>query len=226
MLFVARGIALVFGNRRYWPFVAKPMLASTVIFFAIIVVGYTLLVPWGSARLEHLGLNGPISEATVRIAYLVLWWFLAGIVFVTMAGLLSSVLWDRLSEREVDPTPPNLSTNFKEWLLDALPRTGFACLIFCGTTCFFWLLPVGIVLASWLCLYDYTASAYLRRGVSFPRQVTRVMKSKGWPTFALTCGALTLLPFINVLLLPALVAGGTLMVAEAERAGNRNLLKE
>lgn len=218
MGFVVRGIGLVFGNRRYWPFVWKPMLACAGVFLAIVALGYWIFVPMLSSTLGRW-VDDRIAGGTATVAYAIIWWFLSGIVFVTIAGLLSSILWDRLSyevERTVNPSPPKEDTNFAEWLADALPRAGFACLIFCGTLGCFWLLPVAVVLASWLCLYDYTASAYLRRGISFARQFGRAFRCKGWPTFALACGLLTLLPFINVLVLPGLVAGGTLMVAESE----------
>lgn len=220
MVFVARGIGLVFGQRRYWPFVWRPMLASGAVFLGIFAIGYWLAVPFMAGQLERVGLSERITGGTALLAYGLLWWFLSGVVFVSMAGLLSSVLWDRLSyevERSIDPNPPKEQTNWSEWLIDALPRAGFAALIFCGSLGCFWLLPVSVALASWLCLYDYTASPYLRRGIPFHKQFGLAIRCKGWPTFALTCGLLTLLPLVNVLLLPGLVAGGTLMVAEDKR---------
>lgn len=221
MQFVVRGITLVFGNRRFWPYIAKPMLASFAVYLGIIAFGYWLVVPRLAAQIDRIGLDDRVSGGAATLLYGVLWWFLSGVVFVTIAGLTSSLLWDRLSyevERTVRDSPPKQDTNFSEWLIDALPRAGFATLIFCGSIGCFWIPPVGVVLASWLCLYDYSASAYLRRGVPFMRQFGKVFACKGWPTFALTCGLMTLLPFINVLMLPALVAAGTLMVAESDRS--------
>lgn len=210
---------MVFGNRKFWPFLWRPMLASGVAFLMIFTLGYMIVVPRLAGQLDRLGLGERVTGGTAAVAYALLWWLLSGVIFVTMAGLLSSILWDRLSyevERTVHDSPPKQDTNYREWLADALPRTAFAFLIFCGSLGCFWIPPISVLLASWLCLYDYTASPYLRRDVSFIRQFGRVFGCKGWPTFALTCGLLTLLPLINVLILPALVAGGTLMVAESE----------
>ncbi len=221
MLFVVRGITLVLGNRRFWPFIWRPMLASAGIFAFVLAIGYWLIVPQVRGLFNRTGLGEGVANVGATAAYLILLWFVASVLFITIAGLTSSFLWDRLSyevERTVRPAPPKHETTWPIWVADALPRTGFATLIFCGSVGCFWILPIGVALASWLCLYDYSACAYLRRGISFPVQFRSVFKNKGWPTFALTCGLLTLIPIVNVLLLPGLVAAGTLMVAENERS--------
>jgi uncharacterized protein involved in cysteine biosynthesis len=53
--------------------------------------------------------------------------------------------------------------------------------------------------------------------VTLGGQFGRVFRLRGWLTFLLLGGLLTLLPFINVLLLPVMVAAGTIMVAKSER---------
>ncbi len=220
MLFVVRGITLVLGDRKFWPFIWRPMLSSAGIFAAVLALGYWLIVPQIKGLFNRIGLEEGIASAGATAAYVAVLWFVAGILFITIAGLTSSFLWDRLSyevERTLRPAPPKQDLTWKLWVADALPRTAFATLIFCGSVGCFWLLPVGVVLASWLCLYDYTASAYMRRGVLFMGQLSKAPRNNGWPTFALTCGLLTLIPFVNVVLLPGLVAGGTLMVAENEQ---------
>jgi uncharacterized protein involved in cysteine biosynthesis len=221
MVFVIRGITLVYGNRRFWPYVWRPMAISAIIFVAIAAIVYFLLVPPAQGALGRIGIGSAVAGFGANAAFIALLWLMSSILFVFIAGITSSFLWDRLSyevELTVNPTPPKHATNAAEWLIDALPRMGFAAFVFCLSSGCFWILPIGVALASWLCLYDFTASAYLRRGTSFLAQFALAPRVRGWATFALTCGLMTLLPFINVLVLPGLVAGGTLMVAEGERS--------
>lgn len=218
--FISQGIALVFGNRRFWPFIWRPMLISAGILLAIIVLGYLLIVPAGDRFLDSRGLDSWLGGTLIRVGYAIVWWFLAGVVFAAISGLFSSLLWDKLSleiEREVNPNAPLPHLTAGSLMTDTVSRGIFAICIFLCTCGCFWLPPAGIALAAWLCLYDYTASAFLRRGILFPTQFRRALGVRGSATFALVSGLITVVPLLNVLLLPGLVAGGTLMVAEHER---------
>lgn len=218
--FIVQGIGLVFGNRRFWPFIWRPMLVSAAVFLAILLVGYWLIVPWGDRFLVSRGLDSWIGGTLIRVGYAVVWWFLAGVVFASIAGLLSSFVWDNLSlevERSVRPDAPHQRLTAGDLVVDTVARGIFALFIFGFTCACFWLPPAGIILAAWLCLYDYTASAYLRRGTLFPTQFRKAFGVRGSATFAVVSGLLTIVPLVNVLMLPGLVAGGTLMLAEHER---------
>lgn len=220
MQFIVQGIGLVFGNRRFWPFVWRPMAISAAILIAIIALGYFLIVPGGERFLAERGLDSWVGASLLRLGYALVWWFLAGVVFASIGGLLSSFLWEGLSlevEREVNANPPTHKLQTSELVSDTVSRGIFAFTIFFGTCACFWFPPAGVLLAAWLCLYDYTASAYLRRGVLFPTQFRRAFGVRGSASFALVSGLLTLVPFLNVVMLPGLVAGGTLMLAEHER---------
>lgn len=211
---------MVFGNRRFWPFIWRPMAISAAILAAIMLLGYLLIVPWGDRVLAQWGLESWVGGAILRIGYAILWWFLAGIVFAAISGLLSSFLWEHLSfeiEKESNPSPPKHRLSKGELVTDMLTRGFFALGIFFFTCGCFWFPLMGVLLAAWLCLYDYTAAPYLRRGILFPTQARRAFGVRGSATFAIVSGLLTVIPLVNVLLLPALVAGGTLMLAEHER---------
>lgn len=221
MGFVVRGITLVLGDRRYWPFIARPLAVSALMYAVIVAIGWFLTVPLMQSQLARVGVGERFGAWGANLVFVAVLWFTSTILFVTIAGLTSSFLWDRLSyevERTVSPNPPKAAITFRHWLLDTIPRVGFATLIFCLSTGCFWLLPVSVALASWLCLYDYSAAAYLRRGITFLPQFAMAPRVKGALTFSLSCGLLTLLPVVNVILLPGLVAGGTLMVAEGSRS--------
>jgi len=220
MQFIVQGIGLVFGNRKFWPYIWRPMMISAAVLLAIIALGYWLVVPAGDRFMTARGMDSWFTGGLLRLGYAVIWWFLAGVVFVSIGGLLSSFLWEELSlkvEQEVNPEAPSEKLTGKEILVDAASRGIFAIGIFFGTCACFWF-PIGaVVLAAWLCLYDYTASAYIRRKTLFPTQFRKAFGVRGSATFALSAGILTLVPFLNVIALPGLVAGGTLMLAEHER---------
>jgi hypothetical protein len=77
---------------------------------------------------------------------------------------------------------------------------------------------VGVVLAGWLGLLDYTSNAFARRGILIDRQFSSVRKLPGWGGFLVSAGVVALFPFLNVLLLPALVAGGTILCGKGWRS--------
>lgn len=221
MGYVLRGMRMVFNEPRLRPFLWKPWVTSLIIFLAVLVLGFALWVPVAAGLATSLGLPGWLGAGLGAVLYGLLWWFAAGVVFLFFAGILSSLLWDRLSA-EVESlagvsnsrTPPGCGLQ----LWDTLLRLPFTFLIAAATLIVGWtcLGLTGVLLAGWLSLYDYTACAYVRRHILFSRQFFRVFRNPSWPGFALASGLITLLPFVNVLLMPALVAAGTLLCADAE----------
>ena len=224
---------MVFRDRRYWRYILVPWFWSTLIFFSVVVIGYFALVPWIQSVIEAR--LGPSSETTgllkslVAIAYMAIWFFLAGFVFITITSLTSSFLWDDLSQRieeDITGVPGRKSTlPTGRIVVDSLSRGVFSILIaiaslFCG-----WVLPfVGpVLLAGWLGVLDYTSSAFLRYDRTVGQQWPVAMKMKGWFGFLVGSGLLSLLPFINVLLLPGLVAGGTVMAVRSGQLGHSRM---
>jgi uncharacterized protein involved in cysteine biosynthesis len=193
---------------------------SALVFLAIVALGYVLLVPRIADLLEWMRVPGGVAGTLGVVIYGILWWFAAGVVFLGLAGFFSSLLWEKLSlevERKVKGSAPVSRIPIGVVLLDSASRMIFSMSIAVMALLFgFWCIPIAIVLAGWLALYDYTAPAFLRRGVPFSRQFRRAFRCKGWKGFALSCGILTLLPVINMILMPGLVAGGTIMCAESE----------
>lgn len=219
MKFVLRGAAMVWGDRSMWRYVIVPMLWSALLYVAIVVGGYFLVVPLFERWLTQLG-AGDYARAAGSAIYAVLWLFLSGVVFLSVAGMMSSLFWDGLSRRIEEKafgSAPEAKHRMAIVAADSMQRMVFS--IFAAVFavllgwCFFGI--VGVVLAGWLGLYDYTACAFLRRGVTFSKQMGMAFRCKGWAGFALVAGLLTLLPFVNVLMLPSLVAGGTLLCAES-----------
>lgn len=212
---------MIAGDRSMWRYVLVPMLWSLLLYATIVVGGYFAIVPILETWIKQVG-AGEYARVVGSGVYLVLWIFLSGTVFLSVAGIMSSFFWDGLSKKveiKVYGSVQELKHTLPIVFVDAVGRMFFSCFIavfslLLGFCCFG---IVGVVLAAWLSLYDYTACAFLRRGVTFGKQFTLAYRCKGWPGFALGAGLLTLLPLINVLMLPALVAGGTLLCADTFR---------
>jgi len=222
---------MVFLDRRYWRYILVPWFWSTAIFISVILIGYFALVPWIQGVIEAR--LGPSSEATsllkalVALAYAAIWFFLAGFLFITITSLTSSFLWDDLSQRieeDITGEPGRKSTlPTGRIVMDSLSRGVFSILIAIASLVCGWILPlVGpVLLAGWLGVLDYTSSSFLRYDRTVGQQWPVAMKMRGWFGFLVGSGLLSLLPLVNVLLLPGLVAGGTVMAVRSGQLGHR-----
>jgi uncharacterized protein involved in cysteine biosynthesis len=213
MNYLVEGARLVYRERELWTYVWRPLLLSSLIFIAIVALGLVYIVPQLAALGERFGL-GDFAGTAALVAYGIFWWFASGVVFVAISSLFSSFLWDRLSlrvEQIARGGGPEAKLGCSTSAADSAMRLMFSMFICFGTVLCGWFFFLGILFAGWLALYDFTASAFLRRGVLFPRQASLAFRCKGSGGFLVGCGLLTILPFVNVLMFPAMVAGGTLM---------------
>lgn len=216
MSYVLEGFRLLARNRRLWRYIARPMALAGLVFFAFVILGYVLLVPTIAVLLERVHVDPRLSGSLLTVGYIVLWIFLSGVVYLGIAGFCSAMLWERLSievEREVGGSGPHTTLPQSVLMLDGFTR--FITLMFvvsvafcCGP--FMWGLP-GPILGGLLGVFDFTAPYMLRRGKTFGQQRAYVFKLKGWLGFAAVGAVITLLPVVNVLMLPVMVAGGTIM---------------
>jgi uncharacterized protein involved in cysteine biosynthesis len=155
------------------------------------------------------------------LTYVIAWIFLAGPIYVSIVAGMSSLLWDGLSiavEQRLVGEAARQELPRSVVVGDSLSRTALSIGVSLLGCCCAWLLPVvGLVLlAGWISLLDFTACAYVRRGVTLGPQLGQVFRLREWPSFMLTTGVLTLLPLVNVFLLPIMVAGGTVMVVRGK----------
>lgn len=221
MRHLLRGIQLTLFDRRFRPFVWKPMLASAFVFVAIVASGYALVVPRIQTWFERTSWFPEPLLPVFGALYVLAWAFLSGAVFLAIAGLVSSLLWERLSlevERSEFGAAPSGQFGCAESLADSLARLPFSIGLAIMAMVFGWAVfgAVGIACAGLIGLSDFTANAYARRSLRFPGQFFRAVRLPGALGFAAACGLFALLPVVNVLLLPAMVAGGTLLVADSE----------
>ena len=225
MRFIVAGTSLILRNPRLWRYILQPLLVGALAFAAVVVVSYVLVVPplesmlaerlqdeQGFARFGQWLLNGLFAVLIILTS---------GMLYLAIVSFFSSMLWEKLSlEIEVMQTGRRVETKLPlgKIVSDSLIRgsvaIGIALLSLCCGWVFFGI--PAILMAGWMGLYDYTSSAYMRRGVVFVDQPKFVRNLPGRGGFLIAGGLITLLPLVNVLMLPCLVAGGTLMVVESE----------
>src|SRR5687767_11720380 len=103
------GIRLIARNPRLWPLCWGPVLGALAVYVGVglamglWVVPHLLEAGWVRDRLGvTAGTQGwEVAKLLGSVLFLVLWVFLFSYVFLVLAGLFSSFLWDRLS-REVE----------------------------------------------------------------------------------------------------------------------------
>lgn len=221
MRFILDGTALILRTPRLWRFIVQPLLAGALAFVVVAAGAYWLIVPWLEARINSVAsvhgiLGGVVALATTGL-YIVLVILTSGFLYLTLASFFSASLWEKLSfEIELMQTGNRIETKLPVPVIvkDSVARGLFAVGLTLVSLCCGWTffgIP-AILFAGYMGLHDYTSSAYLRRGVTFPAQMAEVRQLKGRFSFLLAGGLLTLIPVINVIMLPCLVAGGTLMV--------------
>jgi CysZ protein len=219
-----RGIALTLTTPRLWPLCLGPLLGALVAYAALGVGGYYLVLPH---LLQWLDASGQWAFLA-GLAAAVLWVLLFPFLFTLLAGGLFGLVFEPLSravERIAagpDATLPEARLSWGVTVQDSIGR-----LLLNGTLGFgafllaFALGPVpGVLAAALIGLLDYTSPAYLRRGLTLGPQARRLLGRRDGATFgfAAVAGLLSLVPFLGVLMMPGLVAGGTLLALRREQA--------
>jgi CysZ protein len=220
MRYLGEALVLFRRHPRLWTYVAGPLVWTLGLFLAVLVIGYFIFVPPIAHLLTSLGL-GDSASSLGTVVYLIVWFFLSGIFYLAALSFLSSLLWDRLSE-EVEIAAFGGAPQFRHrkttTVADSVRRLIFSLAL--AFVAFFvgFIIPVvgPLLIAGYVATLDVTASAFARRGFLLKAQRKRFFQLKGWPVFLLIAGVFTLLPFVNAILLPILVAAGTLMVARSK----------
>lgn len=209
-------LQLFHRHPRLWRYVAGPFVWTLSLFIAILAIGYFLFVPPAVHLFQRIGF-GAASESLGSLFYLVVWIFISGIVYLTAVSFMSSLVWDRLSE-EVEALLTGTVIRYRHrrtaTAADWLKRIAFGlfmALLAFGSS---FVLPIvaPLLIAGYVATLDVTASAFSRRGMLFRMQRRRYFRLDSWLSFTLLAGLFTLLPFVNALLIPIMVAAGTVMV--------------
>lgn len=220
MQHIFRGIKMVFGSKKMWPYIWKPLLLSAGIFLAVVLLGFAIIVPVAASLFE--GWLSWLSGIGAAVLWGVIWFFAAGPFFISVSAMVSSFAWDGLRREVEEEVLQGRSAEHEmepaNMIVDACVRVPlslfFSLIVLIVTPLSFGLF--GAFIAGWLGLLEYTSAAFHRRGVLiFGQLFFDAYRVKGWFTFQLLAGLTTMIPIVNIILLPALVAGGTIMVAES-----------
>ncbi|RYG24847.1 hypothetical protein EON82_09270 [bacterium] len=218
---ILRAVRLFSRERGLWKYAVRPMLWGVLAYaFVLALIGKTgawlgeIVSGWLGGSAQTGSLLGAIVGFGVAIA-------LSGAIYLALVGFISGFGFDKLShevEERAFGRAVGTSPGFAAGLSDSIGRAvmagvlGIVALCGAGTVVIPWLV------ASFLCLMDFTAPALLRRGVGLGRQFGIARRLPDAWGFALIAGALILIPVVNVLALPILVTAATLIVAEASVA--------
>jgi uncharacterized protein involved in cysteine biosynthesis len=229
MRYLVEGARLVFTDRTLWPYLWRPMLLGGAIYLVFLIAGFLTVPKIADWVMDVFRVqDGTARQAGNLIAYLgyaLLLWFISGAIFLTGSTLVSAFMWEKLSieveERLGNPNPATWKVPIATMAVDGglrfvLAMTMTILGLLCG-----WVVPVlgPVLIMGWLALHDFTGPSFMRRRHTLIQQMPKVYRLKGWFGFQLSCGVVTLFPFVNVLMLPAMVAGATIMVYRSEQAG-------
>ncbi len=227
MRHVATGFRLVFEQGRYVRFALVPTLISGGLWLGAMVLLFALIQTELHRFLARLPLPGWMVAVAGTLIFAVAFVYLAAFLFLWIAAVTNSLLWRGLAgeiERTLTGSAPDVKVSFGSSLGDTVSRSTVVVLAaVVATGCGWALLGLpGLFFGSVISLTDYTSAYYLRRGITYGGQVGQVFRLPGWFGFALCGGLLTLVPFVNIFMLPVLVAGGTAMAVEGRLSGRNS----
>jgi uncharacterized protein involved in cysteine biosynthesis len=217
MNYVLEALDLVRRDRSLWGYVWKPLAISALLYLGVLALGLSLSAVFlGRLASSLAGVPPSLAPVVGAGVFFVAWFFIGGLVFVTLAAMVSSQLWDRLSthvERSLTGSAPEAPFSMRLMAAEMTTRLLFAFgMLFLGIIGGFFVPVVsGVICAGIVGLMDFTASPFGRRRLRFRDQRKLILQMKNWQGFLLSAGVLSLFPFVNVVMMPILVIAGTMM---------------
>ena len=208
---ILRALRLFANERGLWRFALVPFAWAALAFVLVI------LVLTGSALELGERLGGHFGGALGVLLSVALMVALGGGIYLSLVALISGFGFDRLStevERRAFGQVVGQRPTLSRGIFDGVARAFLAGLLGLLGLCLAWTVVGPWIVASLLMLVDSTAPALLRRGVGFGRQFGVARRLPDALSFAAIAGFIALIPVMNVIAFPILVAAGTLMVAE------------
>lgn len=216
---ILRALRLFGRERGLWKYALKPLAWGVLAYVLVIVLAAAVGERLGESLGGLLGASTAVGGTVGAIGGLALTIVLGGGIYLALVALIAGFGFDSLS-REVEEREFGHAVGqplgCAAGIGDSIARVILAGVLGLVGLCFGWTFVVPLLLAAILCLMDFTAPSLLRRGVSFGRQFGVARRLPGALPFALVSGVLLLIPIVNVLSLPILVAAGTILVAGAQ----------
>ncbi len=213
---IARALRLFRRERALWGYAVKPLLWGIVAyaFVGLMVGGAAFGI--GEAIGSRFGGREWVGFAGLLSAF-ALWIVFGGAIYLALVALISGFGFDRLSievEKREFGRAAGQPLGFPEGIGDGVGRAvltvALGLIALCGSPT----VVIPFLVAAFLALMDFTAPALLRRGSRLGNQFGAARRIPGALPFALVAGIVVLVPVLNVLALPVLVAAGTILVAE------------
>ena len=187
-----------------------PLLIGIVLFGLVSYSSFNFFVP----KIAGLGLPGWLAT----VAYLVVWWTIAGAVFSTVLLSVAGWAFDAIARRTdelLGVTPRSAGFTAGDGFKDNLKRFAFGMsLSFVGLIAGIFLPVIGsVAVFGFLSLLDTTAPAMQRRGIGLKQSFKIGPKLPNAVAYAAPIGMLATLPVVSALLMPLLVIAGSVLVA-------------
>ena len=216
-----RGFGYVSRNPKLWRYAWGPVILTVLLYVALLVVLQVSIRP----LVDRLAPDSiPVLSSLPVVGGIVLfllWLVAANFVIIAISSLFSGLLWGKLSltvEKDIFGDAPDVALGCLPQVKDLLWRLVQAACAVVVLILFGWLgLMASAVVSGFIGLVEFSAPAYARRGVVYPAQL-RVLRLRPALGFGIGAGLLSLLPFVFVFVMPALVVGATIMVRENEKA--------
>lgn len=237
-----RGIFFVIRHPSTWPFLVLPVLISAAVFATALYVAWHG-VPW--ALTEMFGSN-PEAHVDPPLIVVHTWemfvlllrtlaFFVVGLTLYFSAGLVAIPFIDRLSQKVEEITRGTSDDGVPgSWLGDialSVSHSGVSALLYFGAMALLFTLEVfpgagslvhiatAVFLTSMFLVREMMDGAMSRRRMSYFRKLRVIARNLPMMLgFGMVAAALTWVPFMNFLVLPMLVSGGTIMFCHLEHS--------
>ena len=210
-----RGLALLVKTPRLWGWAALPGSAAVFLYMILAITLWSGLQPVMESLLGEWKVTGWVLALIVFLLVFPLAFFLLGSAFL---GLIFDPLAYH-TEAIQGGAPPAMKLTRKALVSDAFARLGFNAAVgvigfLIGLMAPFLAPLLSILAAAIVGVVDYTAPASLRRGRTLGPQLRDFLARPDAHAigFALSAGFLSLVPLLGLMLAPAFVIGGTLLV--------------
>lgn len=221
MLHVWSALKLLTTQPKLWLPCSLPLFGAVTLFLVSFFAGLQFVTGRFAELSEMLRIPAAIGSVTGGVLLTVLWILLSGPIFLVFFGVIAIPTWEVLSRRvERHFANVEATSYLTVWQisLDIFLRivTAVFAMVIVLVLGFLGLSIVGTFILGFLILIDCSAPSLMRRGHSMFQHWGAVFRSPGWFSLWIAISLSSMVPILNVLLLPVFVIASTLMVLESE----------
>ncbi|WP_372758523.1 sulfate transporter CysZ [Litorivivens sp.] len=219
------------------PFVILPLLVNVLIFGGLMTLGFELIgggiaaiLAWLPEWLSFLSwILWPLAVVLVLAIAMYSFSTLANIIAAPFNGLLAEKVEEKLTGKEVEARESFASAlaSFPRSIWREVQKLGYY-LSFALLVLLLSFIPfispfsgvLWFLLGAWMLSLEYCDYAMDNRGLSFKESKRRIKAARGSTLpFGIMVMAGTMVPIVNLLIMPAAVCGGTILWVEKLQSG-------